>query len=148
MTFLFSIIGLSITLAWFIPKRITRLQNYGSILFVICLQMIVDLILDLKLNLYTYFNVGFDYETFFFILGIYPPITILLVNTYPYESEGNIKAVHIIIWSCISLILEAIFLYLGLFQYINWHIYLSALSYPIIFSLVMLNVWFMRRLSK
>ncbi|MBM7693716.1 hypothetical protein JOC77_003160 [Peribacillus deserti] len=55
-----------IAIAYFVPKNIKKNEIYSTSIFAILFGFISDEVLDLHLNLYGYFNHGFQWQGFFY----------------------------------------------------------------------------------
>lgn len=80
-------------------KRIKKIDLYSTSLFAVVMAYSVDLILGEKCHLYGYFRPGVSYGDFMIFLGIYPLISMLFLNYFPFRRKARIKAVYIISWS-------------------------------------------------
>jgi hypothetical protein len=78
-----------------IPKKLTRIETYGSSIFVLLLQLITDVILGLKYNLYGYFKEGIEVVTFLTFFLIYPSFTIIVLNYFPFHKNLKSKILYI-----------------------------------------------------
>jgi hypothetical protein len=59
-----------VTVIIFMPKRITWLEIYSTAWFALVFQLTVDIILDLKYDLYGYFKKGLDLEALITVFTI------------------------------------------------------------------------------
>ena len=64
----------------FVPKRIPIIEIYTTALFVTFLAALADLFLDIKFDLYGFFDKGVDWEYILIFIVIYPAWTFVLVN--------------------------------------------------------------------
>lgn len=51
-------------------------------LFAMCLELIVNLFLDIKYDLFGYFTKGVDRKALCYLFGIYPAINITFINFF------------------------------------------------------------------
>jgi hypothetical protein len=65
------------SVAFFIPKRISRVEIFATTFFSSFLEVMANVFLDLKYDLYGYFNKGVDYETLLYIFEIFPAVNIV-----------------------------------------------------------------------
>ncbi|UOR13454.1 CBO0543 family protein [Halobacillus amylolyticus] len=141
MTFLLITVAIFHLTAIFVRKRVTWIDIYGTVLFTISFQLIVDTYLDLKYNLYGYFDKGADFETLIFIFGIYPVVNILVVNFFPNTKGLVTKIIYILAWSIFSVAYEFLLLWNGIFYHSDqWHIWYSGLIYPFLIIILLLNL--------
>ncbi|WP_026905810.1 CBO0543 family protein [Paucisalibacillus globulus] len=135
-----------IVIAYMIHKNISYVEMYLTILFSTVLQLIVDIVLEFNYELYGYFDKGVDYETFIYIFMIYPPLTILFINYLPIEREIILKTMYILAWTIFSIGYEYLCIRNGTLYYENWKLWYSAIIYPFIYLLIILNFLFIRKL--
>ncbi|WP_420839203.1 CBO0543 family protein [Clostridium yunnanense] len=115
--------------------------------FTLLLQMTVDLILDVKFNLYGYFKEGVDLISFITFLGIYPAFAIITVNYYPYKKRLLKKLYYVIIVSIFCLGYESLSLYTKYFYHRTWSLLYSALCYPFLICIIAMYLSLIRKLS-
>ncbi|TVY11783.1 CBO0543 family protein [Paenibacillus cremeus] len=142
-----SIIGLNL-IAWFIPKKLTRVEIYSTTLFSYGLEYTVDSILNLHYHLYGYFHEGFEYVGLLPIFFIYPAVNIIFLNFFPYHRGVLSKTVNIIGWSIFSVAYEYSAVSVGWFYYNHWTLWYSGLCYPPLFLILLLNLKFTNFLEK
>jgi hypothetical protein len=136
------------TLAILMLKKISALEYYGSIFFGIFLADISDRFAD-KYNLYYFFQPKVvETQTFLILLGVYPAASMMIINWFPYRESRTNKALYILAWSLFSVIYEWLALESGFLHYVHWKLWYSALSYPFLYSGLMLNLYFIRWLNK
>lgn len=129
------------------PKQVRLSELYATSFFAICFAVIADIYLDLKLDLYGFFQKGPDWAYLPIFIIDYPAANILFLRFFPYEKSLVKKAVYILGWSFGTLALELISLRTDLFYYNGWKWWYSAIAYPFIYSLLFLNLKLMRRLE-
>jgi hypothetical protein len=129
------------------PKHVKLSELYATSFFATCFAVIADIYLDLKLDLYGFFQKGPDWAYILIFIIDYPAANILFLRFFPYEKSLVKKAVYILGWSFGTLALELISLRTDLFYYNGWKWWYSAIAYPFIYSLLFLNLKFMRRLD-
>lgn len=139
MVFLLVSVAVFNLAAIFVPKRISLIEIYGIVLFTSFLQLIVDAYLDLKYDLYGYFDKGVDFGTLIIIFGVYPAINILVVNFFPTLKGKGSKTIYILAWSAFAVAYELSLLYVGVFYHNGWHIWYSALIYPFLVVILLLH---------
>ena len=117
--------------AFLIPKKLNKLEMLDISVFTLLLQITVDLILDVKFNLYGYFNDGVDLISFITFIGIYPAFSIITVNYYPYKKSLIKQLFYVLIVSLFCLGYELLSLHTKYFYHRTWSLLYSALCYPI-----------------
>ena len=119
-----------------IPKRISRVEILTTTLFSLYLETMTNVFLDLKYDLYGYFNKGVDWEALIYILGIYAPVNIGFLNYFPYKRKILNKVIYILGWSVFAYIYELLFLWSGTFYYNGWKYWYSIIIYPILYIIL------------
>ncbi|PGT80495.1 CBO0543 family protein [Bacillus sp. AFS040349] len=104
----------------FMPKRLSAIELLTTTLFAMYLQLMTDVFLSLKYNLYGYFDKGVDWATLIYMFGIYPAINVLFLNYYPYKNKIIKSALYILVWSIFAMVYETIFLWSGTFYIEGW----------------------------
>jgi hypothetical protein len=129
------------------PKQVKLSELYATSFFAVCFAVIADVYLDVKLDLYGFFQKGVDwsYLPIFFI--DYPAANILFLRFFPLEKSMIKKTVYILGWSLGTLAMEQISLHTDLFYYHGWKWWYSAIAYPFIYSLLFLNLKITRKLD-
>ncbi|MCL6593656.1 MAG: hypothetical protein K6T31_06735 [Alicyclobacillus sp.] len=118
------------TLAWRVPKRLTRLEIYCTSLFALLMNVLVDVYLDMRMNLYDYFSPGIDFIVPLYFIGIFPPLSTLYLNGFPYGRGVVRMALYIAVWTSFSLGYEWLATRTGVLTYNGWHLRYSACVYP------------------
>jgi hypothetical protein len=134
--------------AYLVPKRLSRIEIYATSFFAFTYGITVDMILDLNYNLYGYFEEGFQWLGLLAIIMYFPAINILFLNHYPLKSNKGKKLIYIIAWTVLSLTFEWFCQHTKFFYYNGWKLLYSAIAYPMIFSILLLNLKLVRRLDK
>lgn len=148
MIFLFISIITFATTAYLIPKRLSFIEIYITTLFAYGLVMLADIILDLKFDLYGYFNRGVDYLGILAQLILSPAAAIITINYFPYKKKAVNKIAYTLIVSVIYDIYEWLSLKFGYFYYNGWHLIYSAILYPFLILLMAWNISFVRKKNK
>lgn len=144
MVFLLVSVAVFYSAAIFIPKNISWIEIYGTILITIVLHLLIDSFLDLKYNLYGYFDKGVEFRTLLFTFGIYPAVNIVIVNLYPLIRGPLSKIIYILIVTTFALTYEVALIHVDIFYHNEWQLWYSAVIYPFLLILLFLN----RRLLK
>lgn len=133
--------------ACFIPKNLTRDEMYSTSLLAGIFQLLVDIFLDVKYELYGYFEYGVDWLSLIPIFGIYPALNIIFLNYYPFSGEAMKKVIYIIGWAVFALVYEWSSVQAGWFYYNGWKLWYSALCYPAIYFILAKNLELLRNLK-
>ncbi|MDQ0201856.1 CBO0543 family protein [Neobacillus ginsengisoli] len=123
-------------IAIFIPKRISGIEILTTTLFSSFLELIANILWDLKYDLYGYFNKGVDFKGFIFVFGIYPAINIVFLNFFPFKKNMIRKVIYISCWSLFANIYELLFLWSKTFYYNGWKFWYSIIIYPILYIIL------------
>src|SRR3954454_16350814 len=128
------------------PKKLSKIEIYATSFFAFSYGVTVDMILDLHYNLYGYFDEGFQWLGLLAIIMYFPAISILFLNLFPLKSSNGKKILYILAWTGFSLAFEWFCLHTKFYYLNGWKLWYSAISYPIIFSILLLNLNLVRRL--
>lgn len=148
MTFLYASILAFNLFALLMFHRMTRTEMYGSVLFSMVFQLLVDIYLGVKLGLYGYFSSDVDYRTLLVIAGVFPALNLIFLNYYPFRRAFRYKALYIMGWSAFSVGYEWVSVQEGVFYYNGWKLWYSAIAYPAVFGILVLHLIFYRSLRK
>ena len=133
-------------IAFFVPKRLSKIEMYSTSLFGLLWGHVVDMALDLKLKIYYYFDKGLQWADFLVPFLIYPSITILFLNYYPFAKGKKMKFYYILGWSTFSIIFEWLSELTGFFTHVEWKLWHSALVYPILFLILIGHLMIIKKL--
>ncbi|OXS64937.1 CBO0543 family protein [Priestia filamentosa] len=139
--------GIMNIVAFLIPKRLNQLEIYATSFFAFTYGIIVDMVFDLHYNLYGYFEEGFQWLGLLAILLYFSSTSILFLNLYPSKSHKLKKIMYILGWILFALSFELFSLHTKFFYYNGWKLWYSAISYPIIFSILLLNLRLVHKLE-
>ena len=135
-------------ISYFVPKRLYKIELYSITLFALLFGFIADLILDLHYKLYGYFEGGFQWKGLLGEFLYFIPISILFLNYYPLYKPYKNQIFYILSWSVISTLLEWLILKTDFFYANGWKLWYSAIAYPIIFLILVINLKFVKKLLK
>ncbi|WP_375053530.1 CBO0543 family protein [Virgibacillus sp. JSM 102003] len=133
--------------AIFVPKNISWIEIYGTILTTIVLHLLIDAFLDLKYNLYGYFDKGVEFRTLIFTFGIYPAVNILVVNLFSFIRGLHSKIIYILIITTFALCYEVALIHADIFYHNEWKLWYSAVIYPFLLILLFLNRKFLKSIA-
>lgn len=125
-------------IAFLIPKRISPIEILTTTLFAMLIQLLTDIYLSLKYNIYGYFEKGPDWESFIYILGIYPAVNIIFLNYFPYKKRPRNKVLYVFVWVVIAMVFETIFIWSGTFYLNGWKQSYSIFTYPALYVMLLL----------
>jgi len=142
---LISIVVLN-AIAFFIPKKLTRLEIYVTSLFAVYFAVQVDVYLNLAHDLYGYFSTGANYRSLLAIWGLYPAFSIIFLNLYPYQSRMYRKIAYLLLMTILSTAMEWLFSrYFGFFYHNGWELIHSFITYPFLLIVLLLHLHFIRK---
>jgi hypothetical protein len=144
MVFLLLSVVVFLVVAIAVPKKLPRRELYAIALFSIVLGFATDITLDLKYDLYGYFNKGVDFGGFLPILFIFPSSGVLLMNYYPFRKSIWNQLAYILGWTIFNLIYEYLTIASGYFYHNGWNYWLSAVTYPFLILLHLLHLKIMK----
>lgn len=130
------------------PKRLSRAEFYATTWFALYFEAITDIYLDLKYNLYGYFDTGTQWLSLIPMLGLYPAGNAIILNFYPYNRHWTMKALYVLGTDAVCTIYEATATHTGFFYYNGWKWWYSALVYPFITMILVWNLQIYRMLRK
>lgn len=148
MTFLIISSILFTILIVLVPKRLNKIEIFASTFSALYLQVIVDIYLEIKLKWYYYLKEETIEWTAMFVAPIYAGVNILFLNFFPYGKSIIKKGLYITICVAISIIYEYAALQFKMISYNEWKLWYSAISYFFIFTLLALNLKWIRNLEK
>ncbi|UJZ87683.1 hypothetical protein L3V65_01160 [Heyndrickxia coagulans] len=122
--------------AFLMPKKFSGAEMLCTTLFAMCLELIVNLFLDLKYDLFGYFTKGVDWKALCYLFGIYPAINITFINFCP--NRFRTRFLYIAGWTIVAMVFEFLFIMTGTFYYNGWKPVYSAIAYPILFCILAL----------
>src|SRR3954462_5451108 len=103
MLFIFAVLVLFTIYAFFMRKRLTRIELYATCLFALLLGNTTDAILNIKYDFYGFIGRGYQYSGVLGQFLIYPSINAIFLNYFPYNKKVLKKALYIIGWSIFAL---------------------------------------------
>ena len=146
MVFAYSTMTIIFFLAIFVPKRISFIEIYSTFFFAYWLGITTDIILDFKYNLYGYESNGIQLTCLVFVTTIYFSVNTLFLDFFPYNKSLLKRILYILLWSIFSIAYESTLVHTGFFYYKGWRWWYSALLYPILFSVLRLNLFWVQKM--
>lgn len=137
-----------ILVAYWIPKKLSRSEQYTVVLFSILLGLITDVLLDIKYHLYGYISPGVQFLGFLPILIFFPVSGVVFINFFPFKKSFTNKLFYIFSWTVFSLFFEYLSVLSGYFYHNGWNYLYSAISYPFLLLLHVLHFKFLKTLQK
>lgn len=135
-------------IAFFIPKRLSKIEIYASTMFALFLGTNTDLLLGRYFHLYSYFGKGIELKAFIGQYLYFIPINILFLNFYPEPKGRKAKIGYFLSWSIFSVCFEWIATQTVFFNYHGWKLWYSALAYPFIYVILISNLKLIKRILK
>ena len=148
MNFLARSIVLFNSIALFMPKRLSKLEIYSTALFSGVLQLLTDFAFISVYGFYSYFNKLADLRTLLITFGIFPALNTIYLNFFPFSRGNRSKGLYILGWSVFAILFELRCIRHGVFIYRNWKSWYSALLYPLVFLLLIGNLFFLQKLKR
>lgn len=147
-------IGLLIAIFVFnlVSFKVNKLLNKKQVahiwMFTVAFQVVVDQYVDLKYEGYYYFSKDIDIAAVLPITVLVPPVNIVFLNWYPFDSSVKRKMIYILFWVIFMLLYEALALLpepWGYFNYGWWEFWHSAIADPILlYMLLKYYQWFVK----
>ncbi|WP_445724479.1 CBO0543 family protein [Fredinandcohnia sp. FSL W7-1320] len=93
------------------------------------MNFVTDLYLDLKYNLYWYFDK--EQIELLYLVVVLGEIAVLVIifNYFPLKSNAIKKFIYILSWTCVLVLLELYAVYISILHYGEWNIIYSAVAY-------------------
>lgn len=132
----------------FSKKHITKMEMYTTTFFALYFEILANIILDIKYDLYGYFDKGVSFQTIPIAILLFSAVSILYLNFYPYRKSPLIQFLYIMICTIIGVFFEWVFLQGDFFYHNGWKLWYSFVSYPLIFYILTLNLRITRRLKR
>lgn len=129
------------------PKRLSHLEIWVTIWFAGFLQCLADAVFDLGFNLYGYFAKGFQWESLIVVFGIFPAVSTIFLNYYPFNGKTSMKIHYIVGWTAFSIMFEIASVKSGYFYYDGWKWWYSASCYPVLLYILVWDLKVIRKLN-
>jgi VanZ family protein len=139
---------LSWALLFKLPRHISAITINIIWMFNIFLALLADITVSVKPYDFYYTIDHKTHELFDVILHFvtYPTLTYFVVNFYQhYRPKGLKLLLYIIFWAGIAILLEWISTLFHVFTYTGWNIFLSFLTYLVVFAA---SVWLSNLIEK
>lgn len=133
-------------LSFFVPKKLTPIEIYSTSCFAYAYGITIDIILDLHYNLYGYFQKGFQWLSLLAIIMYFPSVSFLFLNFYPFIKSLGMKLSYVLSWTIFSIVFEWFTVKTDFFYYNGWRLLYSAMVYPVIFLILLMNLKVVRKL--
>lgn len=133
--------------AFFMKKRLTKMEIYATTVFALLFGIITDVVLDLHYNVYGYFDKGFQWKKLLALFMYFPAINLLFLNHYPINKSVSKKLTYYLAWTSFSTTFEWLSQKTYFFYYNGWKLWYSGLLYPFIFLTLFINLKFIRRIN-
>ncbi|WP_085524308.1 hypothetical protein [Tuberibacillus sp. Marseille-P3662] len=132
-------------------KRLSSIQIAHIWVFTIALQQSFDIYVDVKYHGYWYFSNGVDWRAIPAHLALLPPVNMMIINGFPFNSSVLKKVRYLILWEIALLTYESITLLpspWGYFHYGWWNMWHSVFVNPILLIILLLYYkWISRACS-
>jgi len=129
-------------------KNLKPIIYYATVFFGLFWAKLSDSYAE-KYQLYYLFDKGtIEYKTIILFLGVYPACAMMIINWFPYTKSIVRKMIYLMGWTIFSTFYEWVSLMNGIVHFVNWNIWYSALSYPPLYGMLILNIYFIKRLMR
>lgn len=141
--FLLSSVVIYNSVAWFIRKRISLSEIYATVMFALFVQTLVDAYASFQYEKWGFFEKNrAEFQALWVILGIYPAVTVLIINWYPYAASWWKKLLYFLAWGGFSTGYEWLSMKFGIIWHDNgWNLYWSFILYPFIYSMLIVQLY-------
>lgn len=151
MILLFGSIIVFNVIAYKTVKRISGNKIVHIWLFTMFFQIFFDVFVSLKYKGYWYFGKGVDLISVPVYILLIPPVNLIFINWFPFNSSLLIKLRYFIIWEIITLTYEAITMLphpYGYFHYGWWNMWYSMSINPVLLIILLSYYKWMSKLEK
>jgi len=114
-------------------KKLTKNQIIHIWIFTIAFQHVFDCVVDFKYHAYYYFSEGVDWIALPAHLSLIPPVNMMFLNWYPFNSKLIKRILYFIYWTILFLLYEALTTLpepWGYFRFGWWKLQYSAITDP------------------
>lgn len=132
--------------AIFMPKKVALWEILIASIFVYAMDLFIIQIFEVKYESFAYMGKGIQWSAVIIEAIIYPAVNAIFVNYFPYHKEFKKKLLYIIIAAIVFTFGEYLFLIVGFIKYYNWKLIYSALVYPFLGVILILNQIMFRKL--
>lgn len=133
-----------IIIAYFIPKKLKLYEIYTTSTFAALFGLFVDSILAVKYKFYVLDKAGIQIPALIGQVILYSTTSVIILNTFPYNKTIKYKIIHVISYSMLTVIFEALAWKFGFIKYNEWKIWYSAVCYPFLILLLIYHYKFYR----
>lgn len=134
--------------ALIMPKKLNKIEIYATSFFAFSLDISTDIILDLKYDMYGYFEKGVQFSGLLATVGLYPAVSTIFLNLFPYNRALYIKILNIVGWSLFCLGFEWFSIKSGFFYHREWKYLYSAPINPFLLMVLLINLKFIKKLEQ
>ncbi len=135
-----------LVIAIFIPRKKPIQELIITLQFAIILNLLTDMYLDNKYNLYWYFDEMLVEWKYLFIVAGEAIVLYIAFNYFPLFSNQFRKFLYISVWTIIFVLLELFSVYINVLHYRNWSVVYSAVIYFLSLYVLYLVFKFARRI--
>ncbi|MBT2691192.1 hypothetical protein J7I93_23950 [Bacillus sp. ISL-47] len=144
-------IGLLNLVAFKTNKRLTKNQVVHIWTFTIAAQLVFDCMIEFKYWGYWYFTKEPNWGGLIAHIFLVPPVNMMYLNWYPFESDLIKRVSYIIFWVVAILLYEVVTLLpepWGFFHYGWWELWHAALLDPILLVIMLKYYKWIFRMEK
>ncbi|MBB6731479.1 CBO0543 family protein [Cohnella zeiphila] len=110
------------------------------VLFGLVFQNLTDMFVNVKYDLYGFFQKGVDWLSLLPMLGLFPSAILIFFNFYPWNN-GKRSVLYVGMATAFLVGFEYLSLLAGYFYYHKWKLWWSVIEYPI---LLYINIGFFK----
>ncbi|RTR25958.1 hypothetical protein EKG37_22255 [Robertmurraya yapensis] len=127
----------ALVLMFIVPRRLSAVTIVIIWTFNVFLALLADITISIKPYNF-YFTIDHDTHELFDVLlhfATYPTVPYFLVNLYQYKKPRGLKLLsYIIFFAGVAIVLEYTAVQFHVFTYTGWKLYLSFITYLILFA--------------
>jgi hypothetical protein len=140
MILLFISIILFSLIAFRAGKELTANQIANICSFTISFQLLFDLIVEIKLHGYWYFDAGVNWLGILAHTFLIPPVNIIFLGWFPFKSSRSKQVIYMTCWTIGIIIYEAVALLpepIGFFRLGWWKVWYDVFIVPILLLILL-----------
>lgn len=148
--FLLGSVAVYNAVAWRTQKRISAPELYATVMFALFAQTLTDAFASFEYERWGFFEKNrAEFAALWIILGIYPAVTVLIVNWYPFAASWWKKILYLLAWGSYSTGYEWLSMKFDIIWHDNgWNLWWSFSIYPFLYFMLIVQLYLYRRIVK
>lgn len=127
------------TIALLMKKRLTLSEIYTTVIFALFVDVLADTFASFRFHAWGFFEMNkVEFSALLVIFGIYPAISSMIINWYPFQSIWWLKICYLVGWAVFSTTYEWMCLKTGVIWHMNWNLPSSFVLYIFIYYIFLI----------